>query len=146
MIDVFTIVLIVLLQNYSVSEFKLTPPKDIQLPKSTSQKDPVVSIVIIATKEAITIDGKRIVSIIDNTINKNDLKEEIIVSLFNELKEKKKVTQYKEALQAQYTPGPQNVILQADKSLPFSLIRKIMYTATTVGYPLFQFAVLKVAG
>src|SRR3989338_2529617 len=90
MIDVFTILLVFLLQNYSLSEFKVTPPKNIELPQSSTQKDPLISIVIIATKDALIIDGKKILTIVDNSITRTDLKEELIVPLYNDLQEKKR--------------------------------------------------------
>ena len=85
MIDVFTILLLFLLKSYSINEFTVTPPKNIELPQSISQKNPPQSIVIIATKDTLSVDGKTVITFINNAFNKTDLAGEFINPLLKNL-------------------------------------------------------------
>src|SRR3954451_2498034 len=67
MVDMFTIIVIYLLQNFSTDGDILFMSKDIQLPSITSkltlERAPVVSV----SAESISVDGARVVDVVDLT-------------------------------------------------------------------------------
>src|SRR3989338_1596985 len=117
MIDMFTNIMCFMLINFSVAQFPITPPKDIELPVSTIKTDPEMTLVMVATKRELILEGKKVLDIMDNRINRTDLNGQIIVPLLEKLQEYRKIGKYKSSASKEYEI-PKNIILQADKALP----------------------------
>lgn len=131
MTDMFTILLVFLLQSYGMSEVKLDPVNGLRLPSSNSEKNPVEAVSIAVSKEIMKIDDKTIANISNNDFEAKDIDSKdslFIVPLFNEL-DKLAKTSDKQAIK------DGKVLLQADADLPYSTLRKIMYTAAMAGFP-----------
>ncbi len=132
MTDMFTIMLVFLLQSYSTADVQITPEKDIRLPQSTTMSNPTEAIKISLSANALKIDQTTIADIKNAEFLPQDLEDKdtnFIKPLFNELDKLAKA----EAQPAHIKEG--RILLQADRNLPYATLRKVMYTASMAGFP-----------
>lgn len=130
MTDMFTILLVFLLQNYSTNEVQLDPIADIRLPSSNTEKNPVDGIKINLSLKELHFDRLKLANVKDNkiesaAIDPND--SNFIKPLFDELQKFNKENEKSKKIG--------KILFQADQDLPYSAIRKVMYTASMAGYP-----------
>ncbi len=137
MTDMFTIMLVFLLQTYSNAEVQITPEKDLKLPSSDSMKNPTPGVQIKLSRTNLRIDDKIIFEMADGRLPASvlDSKDaDFIKPLFQHLeslnKEKDDIKGEKER---QTIVG--KLLLQADGTLPYEVIRKVFYTASMAGFP-----------
>lgn len=133
MTDMFTILLVFLLQSYTTSEVQMEPVKGLRLPSSNSTSNPVEGIRLSISKEFIKIDDKIIANLKDLEVDVKDIDpkdKSFIPQLFQELDQLAKKAN-REPSKAQEG----RILLQADESLPYETIRKIMYTSSMAGFP-----------
>ncbi|MDG0817552.1 ExbD/TolR family protein [Bdellovibrio svalbardensis] len=132
MTDMFTILLVFLLQTYSTSDVQIIPETGLRLPSSASQSNPVEAIKISLSGEALKIDQTKIADVKNEDFLPQDLEEKdsnFIKPLFEELDKLAKNSSDK----AHVKEG--RILLQADKELPYATLRKVMYTASMAGFP-----------
>jgi len=128
----FTILLVFLLQTYSTSDVQIIPENNLHLPTSASQANPVEAIKLSLSTDALKIDQTKIADVRDADFLPQDLEEKdtnFIKPLFEELDKLAKNSSDK----AFVKEG--KILLQADKELPYSTLRKVMYTASMAGFP-----------
>lgn len=130
MTDMFTILLVFLLQTYSTNDVPIDPVDGLRLPTSTTDRNPVDGIKISLSPTELKFDKVKIANVQNkmiesSAIDKND--SNFIKPLFDELqkfnKENEKSTKIGK------------VLFQADQDLPYGVIRKVMYTASMAGFP-----------
>lgn len=131
MTDMFTILLVFLLQTYASSDFVVDLEPGVNLPISSATKNPTKSLKISLSKEKLRIEDQTLLELsnshfLSRDLAKNDLN--LIEPLFKELLSKKEKLTKEEAEQEQ------NVLLQADSSLDYSILHKVMYTASQAGF------------
>ena len=147
MLDILTCVLFFLLKNYSsvVSDFQAA--KDITLPNSSSTTPPLPSLHLVVTKEAIILDDQPIAKIVNGDVQKSDLYRDgvTIVKLAQALKAQKDRSQLQapNANKAADQSFSGTIVLQADKTLNFNLLKKVIYTAGISDFVMLKLAVLK---
>ncbi len=132
MTDMFTIMLVFLLQSYSTSEVQIVPEESIRLPQSTTMANPVEAIKISLSNTALKIDQTTIADLKNADFLPKDLEDKdtnFIKPLFNELDKLAK----SEEQPAHIKEG--RILLQADRNLPYATLRKVMYTASMAGFP-----------
>jgi biopolymer transport protein ExbD len=138
MIDMFVVLTIFLLMTFSTSGEILFLQKDIELPKATQTEQLEQAPVIIIGSGAVVAEGKKDGRMDDIAEDENfeiaDLSE-----VLNNLKK-----QYQQLHPNQTFPG--KIIIQGDKTVPFRVLKKVMFTCTSVGYGTINFAVLPVGG
>lgn len=130
MTDVFTILLVFLLQTYSSNEVNIDPINGLRLPSSSTQKNPVNGVKLSISPTELKFDQTVIATVRNSEIETTaiDSKDSnFIKPLFEELQ---KFNKENETL-----AKTGKVLLQADQELPFSTIRKVMYTASMAGFP-----------
>ena len=128
--DMFTILLVFLLQNFAAGEVQIDPAEGVRLPQSMSDKNPVDGAKLSISAKEIKFDQKIVALIKDNKVDTASLDandNQFIKPLFDELK---KFNTDKEKL-----AKTGKVLLQADEDLPYDLLRKVMYTASMAGFP-----------
>ena len=158
MTDMFTILLVFLLQTYNTNEVQIIPEKGLKLPISNSESNPIKAIQLTISKTELKIEGRTIASVAGNDINKADIDKNdpnFILPLFNELdklskelNQKAAETKISDGTGTTSTRVPDNeisvvegrILLQADSELPYSTLRKIMYTASHAGFPKLKLA------
>ncbi len=167
MTDMFTIMLVFLLQTYTTAEVQIIPEKDQNLPKSSSEMNPTIALQLSVTKDAIKLDDKEIMKMENSDFTKSDVSKDdpnFIEPLFAALdkiakEEKAKDVSFQAAINDgtvkmekdshgnRIPAGKPNqgvldgkLLLKADQSLPYHTIRKIMYTASMAGFPKLKMA------
>ncbi len=139
MTDMFTILLCFLLQTYSTNEFNIDPEQGISLPLSSVMTDPSKAVKVALTKTELKIEGRTIASLgpngdfIAKDIETSD--SNFIKPLFTELE---KLTKADDGKDASIKDG--KLIFEADSSLHYALLRKVMYTASMAGFPKLKLA------
>ena len=144
MLDILTCILFFLLKNYSavVSEFRTA--KDISLPTSSSVLPPGPSLELVVTREAIMLDNKPIANIVNGDVEKKDLYRDgvTIVRLAQELKAQKDRSLYVQQHNDTHS-FTGTIILQADKTLNFNVLKKVIYTAGISDFVMLKLAVMR---
>jgi biopolymer transport protein ExbD len=137
LMDVFTILVFFLLVNSASTEI-LETPKRITLPDSVVEEKPRESVVIFVSPEEVTVQGEAVVRVSD--ILAADRQN--IAPIAERLSELSgKIIGFNTKIVAE----SQEVTILADKSVPFSVVKKVMSTCTSQGYGRISLAVLQKA-
>jgi biopolymer transport protein ExbD len=134
MADMFTILLVFLLQSYGLSEFKIDPNSRLELPISATMINPVENESLILTKSEILLGNKVILTL--DQVQQIDSKIKKIDPLYIALTELKKQNPDSKKIQ------DGELIFQADRSHPYSYLQKVMFTASQAGFPKLKLATL----
>ncbi|MFU8815531.1 MAG: ExbD/TolR family protein [Pseudomonadales bacterium] len=137
LMDVFTILVFFLLVNSASSEV-LETPKQITLPDSVVEAKPRETVVIFITPEAVLVQGEPVALMAD--ILASD--EQTISAITDRLAELK---QNVIGVSTHTVAESQEVTILADRSIPFSVVKKIMSTCTGEGFGKISLAVVQKA-
>ncbi|MBW2589201.1 MAG: biopolymer transporter ExbD [Deltaproteobacteria bacterium] len=137
LMDVFTILVFFLLFHSSGGE-AVEAPKQIKLPDSVVETKPRETVVIMVSPEVVIVQGRAAIS----TIELIEAKGETIVEITEGLKllERNII-----GISTKTAVGSKEVTILADKSIPFSALKKIMSTCTGSGYGRISLAVIQKA-
>ncbi|MCX7675065.1 MAG: biopolymer transporter ExbD [Bdellovibrionaceae bacterium] len=138
MADMFTILLVFLLQNYNLAEFKIEPKSSIDLPSSNSLVEPKRAPVLILTKGELLFNDKPVMSFQEWQQKPSHLLSYIDgpgVAQSDGVKEKDFVGDEKAHVDA-------SIIVLADKSHNYSTIKTLLQTLNKKGYRQVRFATL----
>jgi biopolymer transport protein ExbD len=144
MVDMFVILLVFLLKSYSTSPVNIDPSDKLTLPASTSAKDPVDVLKMVVSKVGIFIDDKKIVDLQAGAIDTKDVDAsdtQFIRKLYEALDEQAKKARGIASVNEEIEFDGK-VLMQADRSLPYELLRKVMYTSMMAGYSDVKIAVV----
>jgi biopolymer transport protein ExbD len=145
MVDMFVIILVFLLKSYSTSPVDITPGEDLKLPVSSSYEEPENTIKMMVSQKGIFIDDKRVVEFDEaGQLTQKDMDSadsSFIPSLFKELESKAEATRSLAAINDTVTFDGKVFVL-ADKGLPYSMLKKVMYTSMLAGYSDVKLAVI----
>lgn len=125
MTDMFTILLVFLLQTYSASDVVIQPENGLTLPRSISSTDPTKGLQIKISPKQLKVEEAVISDLQNLEFTKSDLDRsdsELISMLLAKLKE------------ARASTKESQVLLQADAQIPYQTLKKIFYTATMAGF------------
>ena len=131
LIDIFTILIFFLMSSTGIEV--LSTARAVKLPESTAEKDPRETLVITVTGSEIVVDGRRIASVAEAMGTQGDL----IAPLKAELD----LQATRTLLRKENEPQNQSVTIMGDKAIPYSLLRKVMYTAARANFSDVSFAV-----
>lgn len=132
MTDMFTILLVFLLQSYSTAEVQIELEEGLRLPASSSFSNPTEAIKLSLTANALKIDKDKVADLKNADFMASDLEDKdtnFIKPLFEQLDRIAK----SEADKPHVKDG--KILLQADRNLPYGTLRKVMYTASMAGFP-----------
>lgn len=139
MMDMFTIILIFLLFQFSEKPETIHMLEDIELPQSTAKMDHSESIKLVLTQNGLHINDDLISQVNKGQVVGLDSKN-LKASILYQLLEK----QYSKADRKTDEKQPEeHILLLCDKHHSFKTINDIVKTAALAGYPNFQFGVLK---
>lgn len=130
MTDMFTILLVFLLQTYSTNDVQIEPAAGLRLPASNTDRNPVEGIKISLSPTELMFDKTKIANVQNKMIEASALDDKdsnFIKPLFDELQKFNK--------ENEKSPKIGKVLFQADQDLPYSVVRKVMYTASMAGFP-----------
>jgi len=122
LIDVMTILLVFLIQNFSAQGDFITPQRDIVLPHSQISTTPLPAYTVQITETEVRVEGVFVVK--NNTFaNSSELLiPELLANLSRDEKEKR-------------------IIIEADKNLPFNIIKRVSFTCNAAGFEDFEILV-----
>ncbi len=129
MMDMFTILLVFLLNSYSAEGEIITVAKDIKLPQSTAQKEPKPTPIVMVTGQWLIFDGQPLVPVAEVLRSRRLL----IPELKRELERTRKTTEQLAALNPKLRFRGE-ITIQGDREIPFGLLKKVMFTCGQVGY------------
>lgn len=137
LMDVFTILVFFLLANSSSSEV-LSTPKQILLPESVVEAKPRETVVIMVSPETVLVQGEAVI----NTPDLLETTDENIPAITHklELLERNVI-----GINTEAAVASKEVTILADKSIPFSVLKKIMTSCTGSGYGRISLAVIQKA-
>ncbi len=142
LLDILVILLIFLIKSYNSSGVTLNVPKGIELPKSGSESINTPGVLIQVSKDTIWVDSKTVLD--TETLPKiiYDQGGRRIVPLFNELVKKKEEIKNlsKQSDKVAKFGGIANLVI--DKSLKYSYVKKVMFTAAAAGFKEYKFVVM----
>jgi len=144
LLDMFTMLLIFLLINYSSVSYQVKTSGFIEFPKSYSEKKPTEILNIVVDKYNILVDGNVVVKhdkgvLAPEAIDDNGFR---IIPLYTSLVKYSERNKYLSSVNKKIVSGGK-VILQMDKDIPFYMLRQIMYTAGQAEYSDFKFIAIK---
>ncbi len=129
MIDVFTILLVFLLKNFSAEGQILSVSENLTLPVSSSIKDPKTTSVIMITTKWILVDGRPLETL-QNVLNSDKL---LIKNLYEDLRAKRILAESVAGLDERMEFRGE-IPIQGDENIPFEILKRVMYTCGQVGY------------
>ena len=132
LIDVFTILIFFLLSSATGVE-SLMSPKAVDLPLALADKVPKETVLLVVAGDDIIVDGRRIASVAQVMA----AAEDTIPALKAELD----VLGTRTAVRAENKADQQAVTIMADKQMPYSLLRKVMFTCARANFADVSFAV-----
>lgn len=135
LMDVFTVLVFFLMINSAGSEI-LQQPKQIALPESVVESKPRETVVIFVGTEEVLVQGVPVARIADIEAAE-DTEIAAISARLAELSESVI------GLSTQAVAESQEVTVLADKSVPFSVVKKIMASCTASGYTRVSLAVVQ---
>lgn len=155
MVDMFTVLVIFLLQNFSGEEQMLQLHKDIELPKAKTIKELKPAFVVTVSKNEVLID-QTVITTLDTVKNST---EWMVQPLFDEMQKSlaQAKSDYETKLQNRIRDVVQNargdkeekpdswnkVTIQADRNMDILTLKKVLFTITEAGAGEINFAVLK---
>lgn len=131
LIDVMTILLVFLIKNMAVDGQLITASSDINLPVSSSRQPPRPQLSIEITAESVIASGQ-ILANVKKMVGSSSME---IPALLQWLKAE-------QALKPD-SSGEKEVLLQCDRELEFSIVKKVMYTCNKAGFSDFSILALE---
>jgi biopolymer transport protein ExbD len=138
MMDMFTIILIFLLFQFSEKPETISLMDDIELPSSTAKMEHTETIKLMLTLNGLHLDEKMIARVENGTVIGLDSAEPKSSALYRQLAAK-----FSKRVNVVDDKAQNHILLLCDKRHSFKTINSIVRTAAMAGYPNFQFAVLK---
>lgn len=140
MIDLFSVIIIFLIQTFSATGEVLMINKDIHLPTANSGSALMRAPVITVMQDKVTLEGA---DVGDNKGIQNKIEE----SDWDLPQMTRQLEAYKKFFESVHTDVkfPGEVIVQADKKLPFVYLKRVLYSLVKQGYTSINLAVRGVA-
>jgi biopolymer transport protein ExbD len=137
LMDVFTILVFFLLVNSASTEV-LETPKQMTLPASVVEEKPRETVVIFISSTEVTVQGERVALVADILAEDG----QNVAAIGARLSE---VGDAIIGLNTRTVAKSQEVTILADRSVPFSVVKKVMSTCTSQGFERISLAVIQKA-
>lgn len=137
MIDLFSVIILFLIQSFSATGEILMVNKDINLPTANFGAELTRSPIITILQDKVTLEGV----VVGDNVGINDKIEDTdwdLPNLTGRLEEYKK---FFESVHGPEVKFPAEVVVQADKKLPFLYLKRVMYALVKKGFPNINLAV-----
>ena len=142
MIDMFTLMVVFLLKNYSAQGQLVTPAKGLVLPTSTVEKTVGEALSVKISQKSIMLEN----TVVIDSAAFEDLKaqkEFLIRPLYDELNEHaKRAKQSAELFKTEFSG---RISIQGDVEIPYNVLTRVMYTCGQAGYPVMNLVVYRKA-
>ncbi|MDP6933693.1 MAG: biopolymer transporter ExbD [Myxococcota bacterium] len=155
MMDLMTIILVFLLKSYSTTDISIAPEGNLEIPFSTAAKAPELAVNLVVSQVGIIVDGRPILALTKEEDENNPgiqqialPEEEVQGPLIPKLADilTRKAEDAKDL--ASKTQSDEHafkgrILIQCDKSVPFKVLRQVMYTAGQAQFGEFKFVIYK---
>jgi len=131
LIDIFTILIFFLMSSTGIEV--LTNARAVKLPISSAEKAPRQTIVVAVSDTDIVVDGRKVAS----TAEANAQQGDEIAGLKTELD----LLSSRQVIGADKDAATKAITIMGDKNIPYSLLRKVMYTSARANFSEIVFAV-----
>ena len=135
LMDIFTILVFFLLVNSSEVE-TLQVNKGVQLPESVAEQKPRENVVVMITSTNILVQGRPAVSLADVTASSESVIPELKMMLQEQVDRLI-------ADAGEDDLAMREVTIMGDKSIPYSVLKKVMATCTDANYGRLSLAVMQ---
>ncbi|MBZ4418025.1 biopolymer transporter ExbD [Myxococcus sp. RHSTA-1-4] len=143
LVDMFVIIVLFLIANFSATGEVLMMTKDIELPEAINVKEVEMHPVVMVSGDQVSVSGT-IVGRVEDLVKDEYLN---IPALEEKLRDMKKQYEDLHAMakdDANSFKGDINI--QAHKEVEYSIIKRVMFSCATAGYNNINFAVLTISG
>jgi biopolymer transport protein ExbD len=137
MMDMFTIILVFLLKNFSTEGMLIQPSEYLTLPTSTVEKSPEVALDLVISKEWVMVNHEPVEKVSDIIAS-----EKLVIKNLQE----KLLVYAREAKRMEELYGTKfsgKVTIQGDREIPYKLLVKVMATCGKADYPNMRLVVYK---
>lgn len=142
LVDMFVIIVLFLIANFSATGEVLNMTKDIQLPEAVNVKEVEMVPVVMVSNEQVIVSGTVIGRVED--LSREDYLN--IPALEEKLREMKKQYEDLHAMANDQEGFKGDVNIQAHKDVQFKIIKRVMFSCATAGYANINFATMQVSG
>jgi biopolymer transport protein ExbD len=139
LVDMFVIIVLFLIANFSATGEVLMMTKDIQLPEGVNVKEVEMFPVVMVSSTEVTISGT-VVGQVEDLVKEEYLN---IPPLEEKLREMKKQFEDIRTLAGGGEGFKGDVNIQAHKEVEFAIIKRVMFSCASAGYNNINFAVLQ---
>jgi len=151
LLDMFTIMLLFLLVNFSAKQENTKIHPGLALPHSEAELDAVDAIDVVLTKEKLLLEDKVVVKLKHGRFSRDYMDGDKIKPFYSALvrlkkryDRQRKLASVKKGKNGKKKDKNKQVILfQSDKTIAFNTVDKVMMTTAQAGFPNFKFAVLQ---
>jgi len=139
LVDMFTILLIFLLMSYSTGGQLMYMAQNVLMPESLSREQLEPAVEVAVATDRIYVDGEMI---IDDLTEWYTEKKLIMPVLYENLKLKAlRFKRMEEEVPLFHFAG--KITVQADRAIPFHVLKKVLYTADRADFPQISLAVFQ---
>ncbi|WP_164019800.1 ExbD/TolR family protein [Pyxidicoccus trucidator] len=143
LVDMFVIIVLFLIANFSATGEVLMMTKDIELPEAINVKEVEMHPVVMVSNDQISVSGTIVGRVED--FSKDEYLN--IPALEEKLRDMKKQYEDLHAMAKDDAGGFKGDInIQGHKDVEYSIIKRVMFSCATAGYNNINFAVMTVAG
>jgi biopolymer transport protein ExbD len=140
LVDMFVIIVLFLIANFSATGEVLMMTKDIQLPEAVNVKEVEMHPVVMVSGDQVSISGN-VVGQVQDLVKEEYLN---IPALEEKLRDMKKQFEDLHAMAEGNTNAFKgDVNIQADKNVEFAIIKRVMFSCASAGYNNINFATLQ---
>lgn len=145
MVDMFTVLVVFLLQNYASTNQILPISDQIALPEATLVKELKPSFVVILSKQFLSFNEEKVSSFEEVKQSNNWMISPLFDIVKKEIENIEQKNPQSVSNSDKDTPSMQyKMTLQVDKEINFLPVKKVLYTLTQAGVKEINFAVIKV--
>lgn len=132
MMDMFTIILVFLLKNFSTEGTIVTPANNLTLPESTVEKKAKESLSVKVAKNTITVENNLV---LDQQAFESLMKQKefMIKPLYDVLLKYSEEAKKMSEISGKDFSG--EITIQGDVEIPYNVLTRVMYTCGQAGYP-----------
>jgi biopolymer transport protein ExbD len=138
LVDMFVIIVLFLIANFSATGEILNMTKDVQLPSASHVKELDLAPVVMISSTDVIMNGVAVARVAD--LSREDYLA--IPALEERLREEKKQTEELHAAAADGRAFTGDVNIQGHKEIPFKVLKRVMFSCQNAGYQNINFAVL----
>ncbi len=142
MVDMFVILVLFLVANFSATGEILSMSKDISLPEAANTDELVFAPVVQVSKSEVLVSGM-LIGRIDDIAREEYLN---IPALEEKLRDMKKTTEDLHNAAGDTGAFKGDVNIQADRGAQFRIIKRVMFSCASAGYGNIAFATMAAAG